>query len=326
MESIPGHQRKQSILFFCAFLRGIFLLTLLLISLPQSPLCGEGIEIPAHPASALIIRHSAYTIQYNEKYEQADWVAYALISGMLTGASGRTDDFRPDPAVPSGSSTPVDYKGSGYDKGHLVPANDMTFSPRCMSETFFMSNMSPQVPAFNRGIWKQVEELVRKWAKDNGGIYIVTGPILKDGGFDTIGPDRVAVPKRFFKVILDYREPELKAVGFIIPNRKADGPPECYAVTVDKVEEETGLDFFPQLPDNIEEQLESRIELDKWFTGPEPAHASKHQMVAQENAHHFWLNMNTGIRHNQDCRYFKTGKHSRFCEKNEGKPCSLCGG
>jgi len=324
MVSIPGHPRNRRIP-FSALWRGLLLVFLLIVSQPRPLLSGEGIEIPAHPISSRIISHSAYTIQYNEKYEQADWAAYALTSEMLTGASERTDDFRPDPAVPTGSATPADYKGSGYDKGHLVPANDMTFSPVCMSETFFMSNMSPQVPSFNRGIWKQLEELVRKWAKDNGGIYIVTGPVLKDGGFDTIGLDRVAVPKRFFKVILDYREPELKAVGFLIPNRKTGESPESYAVTVDKVEEETGLDFFPQLPDNVEEQLESRIELDKWFTGPEPAQVSKHR-TTQGNDHHFWLNIDTGLRHNQGCRYFKTGKHGRFCRQDEGKPCSLCGG
>lgn len=324
MESILGHQRNRRISFISALRRGVLLLALLIVPLPL--LSGEGIEIPAHPASAQIIVHSAYTIQYNEKYEQADWTAYALTGDMLTGVTGRTDDFRPDPAVPTGSATPADYKGSGYDKGHLVPANDMAFSPVCMSETFFMSNMSPQVPAFNRGIWKQLEELVRKWAKDNGGIYIVTGPVLKDGGFDTIGPDRVAVPKRFFKVILDYREPELKAIGFIVPNRKADESPESYAVTVDKVEEETGLDFFPRLPDNVEEQLESRMELDKWFTGSEPAHVSDQKAAARPNTRQFWLNTDTGIRHNQDCRYFKTGKHGRSCGKNEGKPCRFCNG
>jgi endonuclease G len=324
MESTSGHRRDRQIVYFSALRRGLFLLLILLVSQPL--LSGEGIEIPAHPVSALIIAHSAYTIQYNEKYEQADWAAYALTSDMLTGASGRTDDFRPDPGVPTGSAVPADYQGSGYDKGHLVPANDMTFSPGCMSETFYMSNMSPQVPAFNRGIWKRLEELVRKWAKENGGIYIVTGPVLKDGGFGAIGPGRVAVPKRFFKVILDYREPGLKAVGFILPNRKSDRDPQFYAVPVDIVEEETGLDFFPQLPDSIEELLESRLELSKWFSCPEQVPASKHQTAVRGTAPHFWLNTHTGMRHNQGCRYFRTGKHGRLCGKNEGKPCSLCGG
>ncbi len=225
-----------------------------------------GLELPAFSKSDQIIRHTAFTLCYCDRYEQAQWAAYVLTSAMITAkGTRRSNDFRPDPMVKTGTATPEDYRKSGYDKGHLVPANDMKASPQCMSETFYMSNMSPQVPAFNRGIWKKLEEQVRRWAGENEEVYVVTGPVLTDDGFAVIGLKRVAVPFRYYKVILDYREPGLKAIGFIIPNRKSNTDLEAYAVTVDEVEEVTGIDFFPELPASVEEQLESKIELEKWF-------------------------------------------------------------
>ena len=241
---------------FCAFILAILIL-------PSCLFAQFG--LPWHCASDQIVVHAAYTLSYNEQFEQPDWAAYELTSKMLTGHVSRTDDFRPDPAVKTGSATPGDYRGSGYDRGHLVPAADMAFSRACMSETFYMSNMSPQAPAFNRGIWKRLEELVRGWAKENGELFIVTGPVLSDGNFPTTGQNRVAVPRRFFKVILDYKEPELKAIAFILPNRRSDSPLESYALTVDEAEAITGMDFFPELPDAVERQLESKIELERWF-------------------------------------------------------------
>ncbi len=225
-----------------------------------------GLELPAFTECGRIVCHTAFTLCYSEEHEQACWAAYVLTAAMLKGKGfRRSNDFRPDPLVTTGSATPEDYRKSGLDRGHLVPAGDMKGSRRCMSETFYMSNMSPQVPAFNRGIWKKLEEQVRRWAEENEEIMVVTGPVLTDQGFRVIGLNKVAVPFRYYKVILDYREPELKAIGFILPNSRSDAELETYAVTVDEVEEVTGLDFFPDLPAAGEELLESKIELDKWF-------------------------------------------------------------
>jgi hypothetical protein len=162
-----------------------------------------------------IIKHSYYTLSYSKRDEQAEWVSYLLTRSMLTGQSERGNNFRPDPSVPSGSAQLVDYKNSGYDRGHLCPAGDMTFNAEAMSETFFLSNMSPQVPAFNRGIWKNLETLVREWAEEDDSIFIVTGGILRESK-GTIGPDRVTVPSRFYKVIYDLTG-EKKMIAFILP-------------------------------------------------------------------------------------------------------------
>jgi endonuclease G len=223
----------------------------------------RSIELPLADA-AEVLRHTGFSLKYSEAYEQAEWVAYELTAEETQGGWGRADDFRTDPAVPTGSALPEDYRGSGYDRGHLVPAGDMKWSPAAMSDSFLMSNMSPQNPSFNRGIWRTLEEKVRDWAEQNEGLYVVTGPVLADGPFPTIGANGVAVPRRFYKVLLDYREPELKAIGFVLPNEGTRLPLGAFALSVDEVEAITGLDFFAALPDPLEELLESRCDLSLW--------------------------------------------------------------
>jgi len=132
-----------------------------------------------------------------------------------------------------------------------------------MSESYYMSNMSPQKPSFNRGIWKRLEEQVRRWTVDNKSVYVVTAGVLIPG-LSKIGPNQVSVPKMFYKVILDYQEPELKGIGFILPNKGSKEPLQNYAVTIDKVESVTGIDFFYTLPDEVEEEIESKVDLSRW--------------------------------------------------------------
>jgi len=176
---------------------------------------------------------------------------------------GRTNDFRIDYKVKTGSASLSDYMGSGYDRGHLAPAGDMKWSSTAMSESFFMSNMSPQHPSFNRGIWKKLEGSVRNWADDNGEIHVVTGPIL-NGQFSTIGYNGVSIPNYYYKVILDYQEPEIKGIGFILPNQKSKSSLQSFSVSIDEVERRTGIDFYHALPDEIENQIESSIDVSKW--------------------------------------------------------------
>jgi len=123
--------------------------------------------------------------------------------------------------------------------------------------------MSPQKPGFNRGIWKKLESTVRNWADDNGEIYVVTGPILS-GSYSSIGSNQVSIPNYYYKVILDYKEPEIKGIGFILPNKKSSQSLKSFAVTIDEVEKRTGIDFYNTLPDKIEEQIESNVDISKW--------------------------------------------------------------
>lgn len=238
--------------------------SILLIILSFCHQVPEGLEIPSVTNPQAVIEHENYTLQYDERFEQADWVAYELTAEETEGTVKRSNHFKEDPFVITGSAELSDYRKSGYDRGHLAPAGDMKFSSTAMEESFYMSNMSPQVPGFNRGIWKELEEQVREWAEENGSLYVVTGPVLNKDNYPVIGPDMVAVPEYYYKVLLDYREPGIKGIGFIIPNKKCDDDVENYAVTIDKVEEITGIDFFPKLPDAEEERIESSLDLSLW--------------------------------------------------------------
>ena len=222
-----------------------------------------GIELPAHQANEKLISHAGYTLSYNEKYEQANWVAYELTSEETNSIYNRTNQFLIDPKISTGSAQNSDYAGSGYDRGHLAPAGDMGWSEKSMIESFYYSNMSPQVPSFNRGIWKNAESFTREAAIANHAIYVVTGPVFTSN-MTTIGSNKVAVPQSYFKIILDCFEPELKAIAFVIPNAASQLPLQNFAVSVDDLEQLTGLDFFPLLPDNVESKLESNFDVNLW--------------------------------------------------------------
>ena len=221
------------------------------------------LEIPATNSKDLIITHTGYSLLYNEANEQASWVAYNLTKEETKKIYDRTDKFITDPQITTGTANENDYSGSGYDRGHLAPAADMGWSPTAMAESFYYSNMSPQLPGFNRGIWKKLEELVRTWAVEYNSLFIVTGPVLTSG-LQSIGADKVSVPGYFYKVILDYEEPDIKGIGFIMRNTSSSEPLQNFAVTIDSVEKFTGIDFYPALPDAQEKIIEKTLCLDCW--------------------------------------------------------------
>ncbi|MDP3644022.1 MAG: DNA/RNA non-specific endonuclease [Bacteroidota bacterium] len=217
-----------------------------------------------------LVKHAYYVLSYNEMYEQANWVYYSLTDSMvLHGGEERSNSFRMDKLVVSGSAKSSDYTKSGYDRGHLCPAADMGFNPIAMQESFLMSNVSPQTPDFNRGIWKELETTVRNWAKKERKIVVVTGPVFKDDK-GSIGQEEVLVPGYFFKVIYDTTD-DPKLIAFVFPNAKSDRPLTDFAVSINEVEKLTGYDFFSLLPDDLESKLESKVEFAGWFEGYEPA-------------------------------------------------------
>ncbi len=212
-------------------------------------------------SSGEIIEHTYYTIAYDEEHEQAKWVYYTLTPDMVKGAVKRKDDFRADPKVSTISAELSDYAGSGYDRGHLCPAASMSVSAEAMSQSFYLSNMSPQVPSFNRGSWKKLEELVRKWAIVEERIEVVTGPIFKDN-LGSIGANNVTVPGYYYKVV--YAPNSDKMIAFIMPNQKIKDPLDTYIQSVDSVEMLTGIDFYAGMNDSIESSLESVKNINGW--------------------------------------------------------------
>ncbi|MBM3163998.1 MAG: DNA/RNA non-specific endonuclease [Bacteroidetes bacterium] len=245
--------------------------SVLTVVIPPDSLDPSDLEVPIIHEKTPVIRHKAYSFQYSESHEQAYWIGYELTKKETEKAFDRTDDFIPDPLVVSGSATQADYAGSGYDRGHLAPAADMGWSRKSMEESFYFSNISPQAPSFNRGIWKRLEEQVRSWAIVYDSIYVVTGPVLK-AGLPTIGPNKVSVPEYYYKVILDNTGKDKKAIGFLMANVAGKGTLESFAVSVDRVEKETDIDFFNKLPDGFESKIEKELCLPCWtWTITKPA-------------------------------------------------------
>lgn len=221
----------------------------------------SGIEIPAENSDFQIVEHPGFTLAYCEKHEQAAWVAYELTADEIAGYVSRTDRFLEDKTIRTGSATDSDYKGSGYDRGHLAPAADMKWSEEAMSASFYFSNMSPQTPSFNRGVWKRAEEQVRDWALQHNAVYVVTGPVLNKITTH-IGNNKVSVPVYYYKTVLDKKME--KAIAMLIPNEGSKAELQSFCISVDSLEALTGLDFFQLLPDEEEKHIESTCRPENW--------------------------------------------------------------
>lgn len=263
----------------------------LILFVTSNYLYSKSIDYLPVPATNLV-HHSYYTLSYNENFEQANWVCYTLTDSMvMNGGEERSNQFKMDILVPTGSAKSSDYTKSGYDRGHLCPAADMGFNPKAMLESFMMSNISPQKPEFNRGIWKELESSVRVWAKKEHKIIVVTGPVFKDNKGE-IGKDKVLVPGYFYKVILDLTG-EPRIITFLLPNEKSDRPIKDFAIPTDELERLTGFDYFSELPDSLETNLESKVELAGWFEGyaiPKPiAVQSIHKSKQSNSDFRFYL-------------------------------------
>lgn len=224
------------------------------------------IEIPA-PLKGRpnqIIKHKGYTVSYNSSTRLPNWVAWKLTPSRLVENYSRSNKFLPDPALPTSQAvTTNDYKGSGWDRGHMCPASDNRWDWKAMSESFYMTNICPQHSNLNRGDWKELEDACNEWAKTEGVVYIACGPILYKQQHKVIGGHKVVVPEAFFKVVLCLGK-HPKAIGFIYKNNAGNKPLDSYVNTVDQVERITAIDFFPSLADNIEKKVESHSNLNDW--------------------------------------------------------------
>lgn len=211
--------------------------------------------------SDLLLKRSGFVIAYSKNYRQPLWVCYILSAQQLQMPKvRRRNKFAADPAIYVNPVKPADYRRSGYDRGHLAPAADMSYAPLPMKHSFYMSNISPQIPGCNRGIWKRLETQVRKWALREKKIYVITGPLFRQNGTQK-SVNGIPVPDGFFKVVLDMTPP-YKTAAFIIPNSTTRKRLGSFSVTVDHVEALTGFDFFAGLAD--EEQLEQRNDFKLW--------------------------------------------------------------
>jgi endonuclease G len=204
----------------------------------------------------LTIKHTYFTLSYSNKDKQAEWVAYSLTPTFINGIQKRASKFMADPNIKDAVG-PSSYTKSGYDRGHLCPAADMKLNSVSMNETFYMSNMSPQAPSFNRGIWSKLEDKVRDWALQKNGVYVVTGPLLnKSCG---VVSKSITVPCAFYKIVFKQTKAGVEAIAFMLPNVGSSMSLSQFVVSIDYIESLTGIDFFVNLPDSEEEKFESRV-------------------------------------------------------------------
>lgn len=246
----------------------ISLTTLLLHVAPfssASETCGEHLVkgMPSSNSDQVLCR-TGYAVGYNYQTKNADWVAYHVTKESVNAQFKRSNNFKADTELPEyAQSTLSDYSKSGYDRGHLAPSAAMDFSQQSMQESFLLSNMSPQLPGFNRVGWRLLEEHVRDLANEYQELYVVTGPIY-EGNEASIG-DGVVIPSAFYKVILDpyYND----AIAFIVPHRDVSGSELInFVTTIDDVEQRTNLDFFANTSDDVENSMEAML----WEMWPTP--------------------------------------------------------
>ena len=234
------------------------------LQLKAPALLPENLQLGIPCAPDLIIAREGFAVGYSHRRRQALWVCYILTADQLAMKQvKRSNRFRADPLVKSRPVQPQEYDRSGFDRGHLAPASDMTYSQKTMEHSFFMTNISPQFPGCNRGIWKRIETQVREWAKQEKRLFVITGPIFDDNASAAMGDTEISVPVAFYKVLLDMTPP-YKTIAFIVPNRNSKRPVRAFVATVDEVEATTGMNFFSNLEDSLEAMLEQKAELNDW--------------------------------------------------------------
>lgn len=238
---------------------------------------------PQRTNSAVLTKHAAYTLSYNESHEQANWVMHIIIKDVVTGNASRTNDFREDSLIASGSACEKDYflktlksdsvtyryDGFGYDRGHLAPSADFRWSKTALSESYFYSNMSPQVGDFNRFKWAELENWMRTYVEEKDvNLFIITAPVLNDSLLKIDrGLNHVSIPQFYLKVALDLENK--RGIAFVMPNESISLPLESFSISIDSAETLLGYDLFPNLDDQLEAEIESKCDYQFWLPAKE---------------------------------------------------------
>lgn len=231
----------------------------------ESEIINDKLLIPDFNSSqkSNILYRTGYIASYNNNFRQPNWVAWHLTAEHVDGDVPRDHSYYEDVDVPTPRATNEDYHGSGWSRGHMCPAGDNKWSEKAMRESNLLTNICPQDRSLNSGVWNKIEQDCRRWAKKYGDVYIVCGPIFLKREHETIGENKIVVPEAFFKVILCLQG-EPKAIGFVIRNNEGKKKRDQFINTVDDVERITGYDFFPALPDSIENMVEANADISAW--------------------------------------------------------------
>lgn len=226
----------------------------------------ELMELPAVEEDDILLEHSGYISSYNAAAKIPEWVAYELTAEETRGEAERGDRmFRMDPSYRKTQAMREDYSGSDWTKGHMAPAADFRWDSDAMDETFYLTNICPQAQELNAGDWEYLERRVRYWAKEYGKVWVVCGPIIGQNRYGRIGQHNVVVPDAFFKAVMVYTGFSYSAIGFVMGNDSERYYLKDCALSINELENITGLDFFPALDDSFEEDVEAGYNPAVWF-------------------------------------------------------------
>lgn len=213
-----------------------------------------------------LLCRTGFALSHDDAKKSPRWVAQRMTSERLIPKVARSDRFIPDPDLPKGQRAELDdYRGSGYDRGHMAPAADMRWSKEAMQESFYLSNMAPQVgPGMNRGIWSDIESAIRRWVASRGELFIYTGPIFeKETSNKTIGQNQVAVPTHFYKVVFD--PIRVETIAFVVPNAPhASRRIDEFITSVRDIESRSGLDFLNRIQPSVQALIEEAVAPALW--------------------------------------------------------------
>ncbi len=237
------------------------------------------IELPQVKNKQWFIQHTHYAMEYDTAQRHAIWVAYVFHEDYNKKSTQRTDKWAFDPQIPKEYQSLKNKSQTypAYDRGHLIASEDRVFSKSANEETFYFSNISPQLGWFNQQIWKNLEEKVRQWAKatDCDTLYVVTGGAINKG-VEVIGklPERnnVTIPKYYYKALIKRKGNTFHGIAFWLENKRHQTTKitHQHALTIRELEQKTKIDFFPNLKHvlpqnpNLEETVETKIDLTKW--------------------------------------------------------------
>lgn len=241
----------------------------------------KSVGYPVSKNELEVVEHTGMVLGFNCNYDMAEWSFHVLTPDVSFGNVSRSNDFRMDEKVKCGSSEEADYftrieqadgtfsyDGFGFDRGHLAPSADFRWSKVALSESYYYSNMTPQRKEFNRESWAELEGLVRSIVdQEKRPFYIITGPILNDNlAVIERSKNKLRIPELHYKIIVDLSEDKPRGLAFLMPNKKCEGRLSEYVVSIDSIEQLTGLDFFPSIDDALELEIESKSDYNNWKT------------------------------------------------------------
>jgi len=218
---------------------------------------------PLSGVSEQIIKKKSYIVSYNKETKNPNWVAWHLTSEHTDGTIGRNNSFYEDEDVQTPRANNEDYRGSGWSRGHMCPAGDNKWDAEAMRQSFSLINVCPQDASLNSGLWNSMEIECRNWARRFNDLYIVCGPVFYKSEHEQIGSNKISVPEAFFKVVLCLNG-KPKGLGIVVKNDAGASKKNLSFNSIDEVERITGIDFFPILPDGLEKEVESTLDMELW--------------------------------------------------------------